>query len=150
MARHLRFQMKFAVALSLIALASLSSSCLADAQESPGRWFDDQHRLSQRPPEARTVCEKVFFDRLLTGINPSATAIPSPNDEALVAVYRACSPGELLAADERFAYSVGPSEGMLVSRRLFNGPVTPISQLENACEDPALAPTTACRYTSVP
>jgi|SRR6266571_1798183 len=142
--------MKFAAAFSLIALASLSSGCLAGAQESPGRWFDDQHRLSQHPPQARSVCEKVFFDRLLTGINPSATAIPSPDDEALVAVYTACSPRELLAADERFAYSVGPSEGMLVSRRLFNGPETPASQLENACKDLVLAPTTACRHTSVP
>jgi hypothetical protein len=148
--RKTTLEMKLAaVCLSLIAFAWICSSCSAESPDSPRIWFNDAHQLSQQPPPARTMCERVFFDRLMRGIQADMTSIPSPTEDEVVAVYNACSAEQLLAANERFAFAIGPPGGQLVELRLFNGPASP-SQLAQACTDSALSRTTACRTQPAP
>jgi hypothetical protein len=138
-----------AVCLSLIACAWICSSCSAESPDSARIWFNDAHQLSQQPPPARTMCERVFFDRLMRGIQANMTAIPSPSEDALIAVYNACSAAQLLTANERYAFAIGPPRGQLVELRLFNGPAIP-SQLTQACTDSALSRTTPRRTQPAP
>ena len=96
------------------------------------------------PPEPRNACEREFASRLMQDIGGALVAPPTPEPDAVAAILDACSPEQLVEADEHYTFAVGQQMARLLHRRLLNAAMDPTDALMQLCQDDRYADTQAC------
>ena len=127
-------------------IAAMALSLLATACTEP-MFMGGEPVVRTAPPEPRNRCEEMFAWLLTDDLGTAEETPPTPAPDALSTVLSACTAGDLLEADDYFAFDSGRAMERLTMRRLFNGPGRD-AQLVAFCDSALWAATKACETLS--